>query len=279
MLSVCPEPAAMIPRGEAGCSACWEGGRGRSRGEGRHVPRARVTPAAAGGAGRCPSTRVCPSLSDKPPPSPREQPIPARSSQVGGGREGPLGPAFQGEAAITAQTHSAGGAGPGHVQANLTMPDSRAVWYTDPLSCLSTSRGACGGQCFGPHVRGGREGRTCHPHLAPRVDPWCSDVAPGPLPRAPWPPGAFLDLLWEAKATNEVPETSGAPRRHQPRAARWAEGRPGCGRRLGRVLGLPEHVTAAVGAWGTCPWVLGTGRGRAGGRGTGKGHDASGAHG
>lgn len=196
-----------------------------------------------------------------------------------GGREGPLGPAFQGEAAITAQTHSAGGAGPGHVQANLTMPDSPAVWYTDSLSCLSTSRGACGGQCFGPHVRGRREGRTCHPHLAPRVDPWCSDVAPGPLPRAPWPPGAFLDLLWEAKATNEVPETSGAPRRHQPRAARWAEGRPGCGRRLGRVLGLPEHVTAAVGAWGTCPWVLGTGRGRAGGRGTGKGHDASGAHG
>lgn len=229
MLSVCPEPAAMIPRGEAGCSACWEGGRGRSRGEGRHVPRARVTPAAAGGAGRCPSTRVCPSLSDKPPPSPREQPIPARSSQVGGGREGPLGPAFQGEAAITAQTHSAGGAGPGHVQANLTMPDSRAVWYTDPLSCLSTSRGACGGQCFGPHVRGGREGRTCHPHLAPRVDPWCSDVAPGPLPRAPWPLEHSWIYFGRRRPQTRCQKQAGPPAGTSP-------GQP-AGRRGGQAVG------------------------------------------
>lgn len=61
------------------------------------MPRARVTPAAAGGAGRYPSTRVCPSLSDKPPPSPREQPIPARSSQVGGAERVPLAQRFRGK--------------------------------------------------------------------------------------------------------------------------------------------------------------------------------------
>lgn len=41
----------------------------------------------------------------------------------------------------------------------------------EPLSCLSTSRGACGGWYFGPRVRGGREGRTRHPPLATQVDP------------------------------------------------------------------------------------------------------------
>lgn len=146
-----------------------------------------------------------------------------------GGREGPLGPAFQGEAAITAQTHSAGGAGPGHVQANLTMPDSRTVWYTDPLSCLSTSRGACGGQCFGPHVRGGREGRTCHPHLAPRVDPWCSDVAPGPLPRAPWPLEHSWIYFGRRRPQTRCQKQAGPPAGTSP-------GQP-AGRRGGQAVG------------------------------------------
>lgn len=64
-------------------------------------------------------------------------------------------------------------------------------------------------------------------------------MAPGAPPRAPRPPwsqGAFLDLLWEAKATNEVLETSGVPASTSPgqpagprAAGLWGASWPGAG--------------------------------------------------